>query len=61
MVIVALLPLAIFPREQVTLPSAKLQLPRVVVVDRWARPAGSVSTTTTPVAVEGPLLTTVRV
>jgi hypothetical protein len=54
MVIVAVCPLVIVPRVQVTGPDPA-QLPRVVEALTKVTPAGSVSVTVTPVAVEGPL------
>src|SRR5581483_714278 len=46
-----------FPMLQVTVPPANEQLPALAVAETNVTPAGSVSVTTTPVAVEvGPLL-----
>ena len=59
-VTVALALASMVPRLQVTV-DEPLQLPCVVAEDTWLNPEGSVSTITTLVDVDGPLLATVIV
>ena len=62
MVTVAVLPLAMSPKLQVTMPSASLQGPPWLgLADTKVTPAGKVSVTITPVASEGPVLPIERV
>jgi hypothetical protein len=58
---VAFEPDAIVPSEHVTVPLACEQLPCDGVADWYVTPAGSVSVTCTPVALEGPPLAAVSV
>ena len=50
--------LAILPRLQVTVPEACVHVPCVGIAERKVTPAGSVSVSVTPVAVDGPKLWT---
>ena len=59
-VTVAFAPLFKLPRLQVTV-AVPLQVPWLGIAETKVAPAGSVSVTTTPVAVSGPLLVTVTV
>jgi len=61
MVTVALDPLAIDPRLQVTVPALWVQVPWVGVADTKITPAGNVSVRVTPVAALGPALLTLTV
>jgi hypothetical protein len=60
-VIVAWLPLAIVPRLQEIVPMPLQPPPWLTVAETKLTPGGRVSSTVTPVAVEGPLLMMVRV
>jgi len=60
-VTVALDPLAIDPRLQVTVPALWVQVPWVAVADTKPTPAGKVSVRVTPLAPLGPALLTLTV
>jgi hypothetical protein len=57
--IVALAPLAMLPKLHVTVPPASEHVPWLGVADTYVTLGSSVSVTTTPVALSGPLFVTV--
>ena len=60
-VVLAVAPTARLPSPMVTVSLAKLTAPWLLVADMKETPAGSVSATVTPVALDGPLFTLVSV
>ena len=60
-VVVAVPPLAMLPSVTVRVSLAKLVVPWLVVAETKVSPAGSVSVTVTPVALDGPLFVEVNV